>query len=725
MFAEGGLIVVYFHVSVPSKGVYMLHRRACRALILTTLVISVSVAQPRNVKVFLLSGQSNMGGGAPRGTAAPPVSGEVWYHYAVPSELSNATSDWVSMADLIGEGVETQIAEGLKAAFPDDQIAVVKVYQGATPISYWLPGGGGHDCVAQRMDLVEARLRAQQAVGEIAGYEWSGFVWFQGENDAAEGAAMAASEAYRDNLNTLTSWVRTRAANPELPVVVIRIWSYALRERYGPAHAPWTNLERVRFTHTSFADDDPFAEWVDTDDLPIRATEPHYYEPAYHEAGRRSVQAYLNIVNRTDSPQSPYVDTVISADRALCIRWGYVRFQGVDPDHRVSSSHGYTYTVSYGTSAASLDQQVSGISDNQCFLTGLSNGSTYYFTVRAVDGTADGAPSSVCSGTPGCAPLSAVLDAGWGSVVSVGTGDLQLDASSLSAVAPQAVQWELLRGPGNVAFSDPAVLDPQVAFTMPGTYVLTLSATVDGTGMSDTVYVQVRSRVSQSSQLGGRWGYIAVDGVIDTVDGSAICHTQNDSEAWWEIDFGAIAQEIDTVRIHNRGGATASRLQNFSVFVSDDPFSSKSVAATRAQGGVWEYHHPGEAGPVLPVPVGRSGRFVRIQLNGTNYLHMTEVVTVFGSDKVRTADVSPLRSQPTLHVSFVGDNALRIASDWAGKLRVQQFDLTGRVVQTCADGRRAMAVISAQPSAAGLSVWRLQAGDAQLVAPMIAGASRP
>lgn len=696
----------------------MLHRHAHLAFITALSVAVGSVAQPRTVKVFLLSGQSNMGGGAPRSSAAAPGLDEVWYDYAVPGETDNWTSDWVSMSDLIGEGVEQQIAQGLKAACPDEQIAVVKVYQGATPISYWQPGGGGHDCVVERMNTVEARLVAQQADGDIAGWEWAGFVWFQGENDAAEGASMGASEAYLDNLNTLTSWVRTRTGDAELPVVVIRIWSYAHRERYGPLHTPWTNLERVRFAHTSFCDNDPFAEWVDTDDLPIKATEPHYYEEAYHEAGRRAVQAYRNIVDTRSTPQSPYVDTVIAADNSLCIRWGYVRFQGVDPDLRVCSNHGYTYTVSYGTSPTNLDQQITGIADNQCYLTGLVNGNTYYFTVHAVDGAVEGTPSSINAGTPTTAQPSAVLDAGWGSVVSVGAGNLQLDASSLSCAAPQAIQWTMSRGPASVTFSDPTVLDPQVSFRLPGVYVLSLNATVNGSAMSDTVWVSVRPKVSQSSQLGGRWGYIAIDGVIDTVDGNAICHTQNDNEAWWEMDLGAIVERIDTVRIHNRGGTTASRLQDFSVFVSDEPFTTKTVAGTRAQDGVFEYYLPDEAGPVLGVAVERSGRFVRIQLNGTNYLHMTEVVTVFGSDMVRTAGDRALRCAPALRLG-TSVRGVMVSSDATAHVRVSQMDLSGRVIRqhSCElngdtdilDGRRS----------AGWSVYCVQAPGTRMVVPRL------
>ena len=61
------------------------------------------------------------------------------------------------------------------------------------------------------------------------------------------------------------------------------------------------------------------------------------------------------------------------------------------------------------------------------------------------------------------------------------------------------------------------------------------------------------------------------------------------------------------------------------MFVSDVPFVSDELAATLAQSGVWSRHQVGVPDPKVMLPVGRSGRYVRIQLGDTNYLSLAEV----------------------------------------------------------------------------------------------------
>jgi hypothetical protein len=44
-----------------------------------------------------------------------------------------------------------------------------------------------------------------------------------------------------------------------------------------------------------------------------------------------------------------------------------------------------------------------------------------------------------------------------------------------------------------------------------------------------------------------------------------------------------------------------------------------------AQPGVWSSHQPGTIGRPTQLPVGASGRYVMVQLSGTNYLALAEV----------------------------------------------------------------------------------------------------
>ena len=61
---------------------------------------------------------------------------------------------------------------------------------------------------------------------------------------------------------------------------------------------------------------------------------------------------------------------------------------------------------------------------------------------------------------------------------------------------------------------------------------------------------------------------------------------------------------------------------------TDVPFTSNDLGATLAQSGVWNQHTAGRAGSPTSVNVGRTGRYVRVQLSGTNYLTLAEVQVI-------------------------------------------------------------------------------------------------
>ena len=61
------------------------------------------------------------------------------------------------------------------------------------------------------------------------------------------------------------------------------------------------------------------------------------------------------------------------------------------------------------------------------------------------------------------------------------------------------------------------------------------------------------------------------------------------------------------------------------MFVSDSPFTSTALADAIAQPGVWSSNETAQAGRPTTIDVGRTGRYVRIQLAGTNQLTVSEV----------------------------------------------------------------------------------------------------
>ncbi len=126
-----------------------------------------------------------------------------------------------------------------------------------------------------------------------------------------------------------------------------------------------------------------------------------------------------------------------------------------------------------------------------------------------------------------------------------------------------------------------------------------------------------------------------------------LSHTGNDVNAWWELDLGRVA-DIDSVVIHNRTDCCTERLSNFHLFVTDQPFTSKSLDNTIAQAGVFNKLTPGAAATVTDLSVNRTGRYIRVQLDSNNTpvpLHMAEV-QVFGAELTEPLTLQPVVSSP-------------------------------------------------------------------------------
>ena len=130
---------------------------------------------------------------------------------------------------------------------------------------------------------------------------------------------------------------------------------------------------------------------------------------------------------------------------------------------------------------------------------------------------------------------------------------------------------------------------------------------------------------TQSSTSYGGAASRAVDGNTDGnhYNGS-VSHTGNQKNPWWQVDLSN-SYNIKSIRLWNRTDCCAERLSNFYVLVSNNPFAPGDLNTALGQPGVWNYYFPGTAGPQIDIPVHRTGRYVRIQLNGSNWLSLTEV----------------------------------------------------------------------------------------------------
>ena len=131
-----------------------------------------------------------------------------------------------------------------------------------------------------------------------------------------------------------------------------------------------------------------------------------------------------------------------------------------------------------------------------------------------------------------------------------------------------------------------------------------------------------------ATQSSTGFGGLASRGVDGNTSGNwadnSVTHTNNEHQPWWQVDLGSV-QQIGAVKVWNRTDCCSERLSNFFVLVSDTPFISTDLATTINQAGVSGYFTAGPVANATEMGVYRSGRYVRVQLAGVNFLHLAEV----------------------------------------------------------------------------------------------------
>ncbi|NGN64789.1 glycoside hydrolase [Streptomyces sp. A7024] len=113
---------------------------------------------------------------------------------------------------------------------------------------------------------------------------------------------------------------------------------------------------------------------------------------------------------------------------------------------------------------------------------------------------------------------------------------------------------------------------------------------------------------------------------------ASVTHTDREAEPYWQTDLGA-SKKLSRVVIHNRTDSNAERLSNFWVLASDSPITARSLAQARNRPGVTATRVASLSGPFVELPLDRSARYLRIQLEGTDYLSLAEVQT-FGDESI-------------------------------------------------------------------------------------------
>jgi hypothetical protein len=207
--------------------------------------------------------------------------------------------------------------------------------------------------------------------------------------------------------------------------------------------------------------------------------------------------------------------------------------------------------------------------------------------------------------------------------------------------SPNDTPLTLQNRPGTFSSHQTTAPDPSIAIAvnaqgryirvqLSGTDVLSLAEVqIFGTSGGAAINLAPGRTASQSSTLPGAPTAGAMSAVDGNTDGSfshgSVTATNLDTNAWWQLDLGGSAT-VDSIAIWNRADCCSSRLSDYWVFVSDIPFGANDTPATlQNRAGTFASHQTVAPNPSATIAVGAQGRYLRVQLSGTDYLSLAEV----------------------------------------------------------------------------------------------------
>lgn len=253
--------VTFTPLSCPSLAV---------AVSLGLLPVTVLPANPGNMQIFLLIGQSNMAG---RGSVEAEDKVPHPRVFMLTKELA-----WVPAVDPLHFDKPERIGTGLGKTFgaivadarPSASIGLVPAAFGGSALDEWMPGSPLY---------VNAVTRVKVALqhGQLAG-----ILWHQGENDRASDRAAT----YAGRFKMFIAQLRADLGAADVPVIVGEIGRFCPNE--GPVNAAIRQLPGLV----------PHCALVSTEGLAGRPEEPevlHFETAAFRELGRRYAKAWLEL----------------------------------------------------------------------------------------------------------------------------------------------------------------------------------------------------------------------------------------------------------------------------------------------------------------------------------------------------------------------------------------------------------------------------------------------
>jgi hypothetical protein len=257
-----------------------------RPIIAGLVCTAAAFAQPRDLELFLLIGQSNMAG---RGVlemqdVEPPSN-----VYALKQDLS-----WKPAVDplhfdkpeIVGVGLGRSFAKRLARERPGVAIGLIPAAFGGTSLDEWASGG------KLFKDAVE-RTRAAMKSGRLRG-----ILWHQGEADS--GKSQLAS-SYLQRFAGFAATLRKELNAGNVPIIVGAIGEF-LPERKGNPQ-PFSQIVNAQLA--SVASAVPLSAFVSAAGLKHKGDEVHFDSASLREFGRRYAAAFLSLDSSWDRPAVP------------------------------------------------------------------------------------------------------------------------------------------------------------------------------------------------------------------------------------------------------------------------------------------------------------------------------------------------------------------------------------------------------------------------------------
>ena len=247
--------------------------------------------------------------------------------------------------------------------------------------------------------------------------------------------------------------------------------------------------------------------------------------------------------------------------------------------------------------------------------------------------TASGTPQSTLVGTPFALPLQVTVKDSSGQPVANQAVDFTVQPGGAGAILS-------INGGATTNAAGVATITA-TANNIPGSYMVTAGYWYLGNYASvpflltnlpvgsSAPNLALGKTTAQSSTMPGYPTASAASAVDGHTDGNffngSVASTNAEANPWWQVDLESTAA-IGSIVLWNRTDCCISRLGDYWLFVSDTPFAPTDTPSTLLnRPTTWSSHQSSAPSPSANIPVLTAGRYVRIQLAGTDVLSLAEV----------------------------------------------------------------------------------------------------